>query len=742
MKKSTFIFVFLMIIFGSQVKAQNTLDNLGLSSSTPASVAYSLRKLSSSYSGPLVRILLGSSYYDVYPDTTTNQFFSLTSPVSASYSNYNDAETGATATLLSSLITGSTSARVAIWYDQSGNGIDVMTSSINGPIIIDSGAIQTMNGKPTVYFASVNHSTSQLVSSNTVDFTSQTAATINAVVQNVGSIDYISGIISTGYSGGWGLNYDPTNSINGYWIDGSGCTNANSGDTSNVSKIVTGIIDIDQNANTSSIYENNTLKQTRNSICGINHTSTDNICIGIRAANGGARVFDGYISEVMIFSSYLSSTNRNYLENNQNVTYFSPSISIVSSDTNNSICSGDSVTFTASSYNVNNPTYQWYLNGNVINGATASAFSSTTLANNDTIYVVMDVSGTPLTSNSISTTVSNSSLVTSAIKLSTGATTVTSLTSNLTWDIDNTLNDDHSLFQITSGHDLSFINPAVYGQSNTYSVSVISGCSTKNITVTISPFCGNWDQGGDGLTQATAGSSAYQIKQGYPNSQDGVYWINLANVGPTQIYCIMNSDFDGGGWMLAMKATTGPTFYFDADYWTSNNTLNPTDTNRNDGDAKFETMNNFQAKDIMAIWPDISNINSESGSIDNLSNWTWLQNNFHANGSRTTLINKFLGSQVDYYSSTDGSMIFSGYGSVFSSQGGYSFYGINYTNRPDAKVRWGFAWNNEQDENTNDVSGGIGMDSRYGNYSAGDRINCCEVNNGINRSARVELYVR
>ena len=731
-----------MIIFGSQVKAQNTLDNVGLTSSTPASVAYSLRKLSSSYSGPLVRILISSSYYDVYPDTTTNQFFSLTSPVSASYSNYNDAETGVTATLLSSLITGSTSARVAIWYDQSGNSIDVKTSSTNGPIIIDSGVIQTMNGKPTVYFASVSQSTSQLVSSNTVDFTSQTAATINAVVQNVGSIDYISGVISTGLNGGWGLNYDPTNSINGYWIDGSGCTNAISGDTSNVSKIVTGIIDIDQNANTSSIYENNTLKQTRNSICGINHTTTDNICIGIRAADGGGRIFDGYLSEVMIFPSYLSSTNRNYLENNQNVTYFSPSISIVSSDTNNSICLGDSVTFTVSSYNVNNPTYQWYKNGSAISGSTGTVYTINSLANNDTIYVVMDVSGTPLTSNSISTTVSNSSLVTSAIKLATGSTTITTLTSNLTWAIDNTLNDDNALFQITSGYILSFINPAVYGQNNIFTVSTISGCNRNNITVTISPYCGNWNKGGDGLTQATAGTSAFQIKQGYPNSQDGVYWINLPNVGTTQIYCIMNSAYDGGGWMLAMKVTRGTTFNYDANYWTSANTLNSTATNRNDGDAKYETMNNFEAKDMLAIWPDIQNIGSESGSIDNLSSWTWLQNNFHLNGTRTTLINKFSGSQVNYYSSTNGSMNYSGYGTPFSSQGGYTFYGINYFNNQSARIRWGFAWNNETDQNTNDVSGGIGMSGTYQNFSAGDVINCCQINHGINRSARVEVYIR
>ena len=45
-------------------------------------------------------------------------------------------------------------------------------------------------------------------------------------------------------------------------------------------------------------------------------------------------------------------------------------------------------------------------------------------------------------------------LVTSAIKLATGATTVTSLTSNLTWSIDSTLNDDNSLFQIMQAYEL------------------------------------------------------------------------------------------------------------------------------------------------------------------------------------------------------------------------------------------------------------------------------------------------
>ena len=43
---------------------------------------------------------------------------------------------------------------------------------------------------------------------------------------------------------------------------------------------------------------------------------------------------------------------------------------------------------------------------------------------------------------------------------------------------------------------------------------------------------------------------------------------------------------------------------------------------------------------------------------------------------------------------------------------------------------------------SDDVSGGIGMSGNFGSYSAGDRINCCQNHNGINRSTRIELYFR
>jgi len=245
---------------------------------------------------------------------------------------------------------------------------------------------------------------------------------------------------------------------------------------------------------------------------------------------------------------------------------------------------------------------------------------------------------------------------------------------------------------------------------------------------------------GLGQTSATAANSAEEILRAYPNSADGVYWINLPTDGPRETYCLMDRRFDDGGWMMAMKATTGTTFGYNANFWTTVNTLNEaTQLNRNNADAKFHVMNRFPAKDIMAVWPDIG----QGGSIRGVGNWTWLENNFY--NERITLISFF--STVDRWFLEDAKRFDGWQAGVFSSQVAVRYYGFNYaaTNRA---VRWGFGWNENAPlelwplgQNTSDdVTGGIGILTN--NWSAGDLISCCQDTTGINRQARVEIYVR
>lgn len=254
-------------------------------------------------------------------------------------------------------------------------------------------------------------------------------------------------------------------------------------------------------------------------------------------------------------------------------------------------------------------------------------------------------------------------------------------------------------------------------------------------------------KGGNGLSYHSAGTSAQQLKNDYGYNTDGVYWIDLPTVGPTQIYCIMNSAIDGGGWMMAMKATRGNTFNYTARHWTNVSTLNRNDLTRNDADAKYHTMNYFQGKDLLALWPDIG----QGGSISVSGYpWTWLQNNFN-DGNRTTMINFF--NTVDRKFIMD-AKLYSGWASgVFSSQTDVRFYGFNYRNNPGfARVRWGFGWNENGggvypggNMDSDDVTAGIGINTFWNNinyYSAGDNIACCQDTTGINRSARVEVYIR
>jgi len=238
--------------------------------------------------------------------------------------------------------------------------------------------------------------------------------------------------------------------------------------------------------------------------------------------------------------------------------------------------------------------------------------------------------------------------------------------------------------------------------------------------------------------------SCLDIKNSTGTNANGMYTIALSLGGAvvnTPVYCLMDSAVDGGGWTMVMKSAQNSTaFNYSASYWTTANTLNPSDASVTLSDAKYDSFNYLSATNMLAIFPDI-NINAfgstERGSIDGHNyGWTWKQT--VPSGPKTAL-EVFNGADKQYLSLP---AAFNGQsGTIFSEQGGFKWYGFNYPGGGhQLKVRWGFGWNNEGDEGSNDVSGGIGMS--WLSYSAGDSIRCCQTTNGVNRSIAMQMYVR
>lgn len=274
--------------------------------------------------------------------------------------------------------------------------------------------------------------------------------------------------------------------------------------------------------------------------------------------------------------------------------------------------------------------------------------------------------------------------------------------------------------------------------------TIQTGTASATVNITCTDQSGNTSTTAvdfvipDGSSSALAAPSAQFIKTTTGTNTDGTYWIDLPTSGPTETYCVMDSNADGGGWMLAMKATRGSTFEYSSNYWTTTNLLNETDLTLGDADAKYPVFNEFAANDIAANLPDVT----AGGSLGALGGGWTMHDNDVFNGLTPQV---FFNSDSQVTIRTQGDVdSWGGLGKnnsgPFSTQNGYRWQGLNYGENSGNRVRYGFAWNNENDPFSNDVSGGIGMNRQA--YSAGDYIGCCQDYNGVQRSMRFELYVR
>ena len=132
LQKVTLLFIVLFI--STQVYSQFTLDKVGLTSGSPASVAYGMRLLSSSYTGSSIQVRRSSD------NTTLDIGFTASGDLD---------------TVSLKAFTGTGNAFVTTWYDQSGNTPSrnlTQTTAINQPSIISGGVISRQHARPSIKF--------------------------------------------------------------------------------------------------------------------------------------------------------------------------------------------------------------------------------------------------------------------------------------------------------------------------------------------------------------------------------------------------------------------------------------------------------------------------------------------------------------------------------------------------------------------------------------------------------------
>ena len=176
------------------------------------------------------------------------------------------------------------------------------------------------------------------------------------------------------------------------------------------------------------------------------------------------------------------------------VTQNTPASLSIASIPSGAICSGTSVTFTATPTNGGtNPTFQWKKGGINISGATSATYTSTTFANNDAITCVMTSNGcateNPLTSNekimkvNANVTITPVALCAGTNQLLTATPSQGGTNPTYSWSKNNVVQSSGSTFQVNSA-----VAGDVYKVIMTPSTGSCAGSVSANASITVNSF--------------------------------------------------------------------------------------------------------------------------------------------------------------------------------------------------------------------------------------------------------------